>query len=129
MSYQDVRGWYEERDDEDGPPWITIPERPKPGERFMVRQPWDNWEVMEWFDVACELCHPSKDPSESCPCCKGTGLAGYQEPGRIAWNLSEVDARLLVFGASLVDAAARAVACCSTAHITELSEALARVKG
>lgn len=116
MSRQDVAHHYAEPDD-DPPPGRTIPETPRPNQRYM--QAADDglcclWSVYDWVPSVCpcvgkvldEHGAPLADPS--CKACNGTGDGG-PEPELVAVGLIESDARLLVFGGELVRTASLTV--------------------
>jgi hypothetical protein len=130
MSWQDVQSYYVHRDDnDDGPPPKTIPEKPRPGERFMQKAPY-SWDVIGWETEACD-CYDGREAKKDCPMCKGTG-EGNLIPVRIAADLSEGDARLLAFGEHLVCLAEEAVLRVQQAPnnlAVELTKALAEVRG
>lgn len=126
MSYEDPD------DNDDGPPLVTIPDAPKPGERYMVKEPYaDRWGVYERLVEPCDCGAP---PHPACVVCGGKGewLAGED----IACGLSEADARLLAFGGELIKAlepfAAEACADCGACEPTcafcAAGEALEKVR-
>lgn len=115
MSYQDVRHHYEDRDDEDEPNPVMIPASVAAGQRFMRKAAF-RWDVCDWCRESCEVCYGSGSvpnpesrppisflPYVPCRCCDGTG-EGPLVPERMACDLNEQDARLLVFGTQLLAA-------------------------
>lgn len=139
MSWQDVQGHYVERDD-DPQPGRTIPENPTPGRRYMQAARRGSWDVYDWQEAACDhCCRRDMADQQDCPRCKGTGTEGYMEPERIAADMFEEDARLLVFGGELLAAAGEAIRSLDLASddptgrtyplYVKLREALANVKG
>lgn len=97
MSYQDVRSYYEERDDVPEP--IKAPEGVKPGERFMEKAPHGRYDVCDWDEERCG-CGCEGEPSSKCSACDGKGWF-YTVPSVTYTDMEYCDAFLLIHGMTL----------------------------
>ena len=108
-SWSSFRAAAELPDREDEPQPRSMPESPKPGERFALEHHPNSWTVYDWVPGECRSCLgvgnilEEGDPERKCLDCRGTG-SDHEEPEEIARWMNEADARLLVFGKDLLTA-------------------------
>lgn len=99
-----------DREDESMP--RSMPESPKPGERFALEHHPNSWTVYDWIPAECRSCcgagkileRDTGEPERKCLDCRGTG-SDHEEPEEFARWMSEADASLLVFGLAALEAA------------------------
>ena len=94
---------------DDDPPLATYPATVTPGERYMVGDGVNRYEVLDWYHECCDCVGMVRDeqgvphPLPSCQQCHGTG-DGHLAPEVIASDLSREDALLLVAGGKVLGA-------------------------